>query len=130
MSFLPHLPQFESFAEASLMAAALTVMFIGEVLPLSFFLIPPPKGEGGRAKRGRVGLCEWRNPTRLLAFARSHPPRFAGRDEDQKFTLSPPLSTRISRASSGVAISRPKPSMIWRAFVTCAAFDSASLPGP
>src|SRR4029079_11927385 len=57
-------------------------------------------------------------------------PSVARDDSSQKFTLSPPLSTRISRASSGVAISNPSPSMIWRALVTCCAFDSASLPGP
>ena len=85
MSSLPHLPQLESFSDASLMAAALTVMFMSMSLPSSG-------------------------------------------SEDP--TLSPPLSTRISRASSGVAISSPSPSMIWRALVTCAAFDSASLPGP
>src|SRR5579859_7666611 len=48
----------------------------------------------------------------------------------QNATLSPPFSSRISRASSDVAISSPSPSMIWRAFVTCAALLSASLPAP
>ena len=37
---------------------------------------------------------------------------------------------RISRASSGVATDMPSPSMIWRASITCSAFDFASLPGP
>jgi len=40
------------------------------------------------------------------------------------------LQSRIARASSGVATSSPNPSMIWRAARTCAAFDSASVPGP
>jgi hypothetical protein len=37
----------------------------------------------------------------------------------QKATLSPPLSDKISRASAGVAMARPSPSMIWRAERTC-----------
>jgi hypothetical protein len=47
----------------------------------------------------------------------------------QNATFVAPLSARIFRASSGVA-ARPNPSMIRRAARTCAAFDSASLPGP
>ena len=41
----------------------------------------------------------------------------------QNPTLSPPLRDRIARASSGVAISSPRPSSIWRTRTTCAAFD-------
>jgi membrane AbrB-like protein len=41
--------------------------------------------------------------------------RRASFSQPQKFTLSAPLSWSISRASSGVAISSPSPSMIWRA---------------
>src|SRR6185312_13074072 len=48
----------------------------------------------------------------------------------QKPTLSPPFSSRMARASSGVATSRPSPSMIFRASVTCSAFDFASFPLP
>lgn len=44
----------------------------------------------------------------------------------QKATLSAPLSWSCSRASSGVAISRPRPSTIWRAARTWSAFDFAS----
>ena len=36
----------------------------------------------------------------------------------QIFVLSAPFNSRISRASSGVAISNPNPSMIWRAMRT------------
>ena len=39
----------------------------------------------------------------------------AEREPDPKPTRSPPLSDRMSRASSGVAISILSPSMIWRA---------------
>jgi hypothetical protein len=44
----------------------------------------------------------------------------AGLDNNpiQNPTLSPPFSVRISRASSGVATSRPSPSMILRTCVT------------
>src|SRR6516225_3799376 len=48
----------------------------------------------------------------------------------QNATWSPPLSSRISRASSGLATERPSPSMIWRAARTCSALLLASLPGP
>ena len=37
----------------------------------------------------------------------------------QKLTWSAPFSSSISRASSGLAISRPSPSMTWRAARTC-----------
>src|SRR4051794_36420906 len=44
--------------------------------------LPREAGEGGRAQRGRVGWALIREgPTRLLAAARSHPPRWAGRDK-------------------------------------------------
>ncbi len=49
---------------------------------------------------------------------------------NQKFTRSPPFSESVSRASSGVAMPSPSPSMIWRAARTCCALDSASWPGP
>jgi hypothetical protein len=41
-----------------------------------------------------------------------------------------PLCLENALEHSGVATSRPRPSMIWRAFKTCWAFDSAILPGP
>src|ERR1700730_6431879 len=44
--------------------------------------------------------------------------------------LPPPLSFRMSRASSAVAMSRPRPSMIWRTRRTCSAFELASRPWP
>ena len=49
---------------------------------------------------------------------------------DQKPTSALPFRVNISRASSGVATSSPKPSMIFTAARTCAALDSASVPGP
>src|SRR6266536_304743 len=60
----------------------------------------------------------------------SVPDRPPSGEDTQNPTLSPPLSERISRASSGLASSSPRPSTIWRACLTCMAFDSASLPGP
>src|SRR2546430_11322600 len=41
-------------------------------------------------------------------------------------SLAPPFRSRISRASSDVATSRPRPSMILRASCTCSAFDAAN----
>src|SRR5882724_515031 len=52
------------------------------------------------------------------------------RSQFQNATLSAPLSPRICRASSGVAISRPRFSISCRARVTCSALDLASWPGP
>ena len=48
----------------------------------------------------------------------------------QNATLSPPLSPSLSRASSGVATSRPSASTIVRIFSTCWAFETASSPLP
>jgi len=46
----------------------------------------------------------------------------------QKFTRSPPLRSRISRASLGVATWVPRSSTMRRILATCWAFDSASTP--
>src|SRR5580698_4078736 len=47
----------------------------------------------------------------------------------QTSSLSPPFRWRISRASSGLAISRPRPSMILRTSSTCSALEAAIRPG-
>ena len=46
----------------------------------------------------------------------------------QKATASRPLSDSMSRASSGVATTRPSCSTMPRTFSTCSAFDCASSP--
>ena len=63
---------------------------------------------------------------RLAVAERAHVAAANG----QKPTSALPFSPSISRASSGVATSSPRPSMIFTADRTCEAFDSASVPGP
>ena len=41
-----------------------------------------------------------------------------------------PKQAGLAEATIGEASSRPRPSMIWRAFLTCWALLSVSLPGP
>src|SRR5690606_40359075 len=50
--------------------------------------------------------------------------------QPQKPTLSPPFSASISRASAGVAMSRPSSSRMRRIFATCSALLAASWPLP
>jgi hypothetical protein len=51
-------------------------------------------------------------------------------DRRQNPTLSPPLRSRMARASAGVAISRPSSSTMRRILATCSALEVASLPRP
>src|SRR5262245_10621239 len=48
----------------------------------------------------------------------------------QNFTRSAPLSASISRASCGVAASKPSSVMMRRILATCSALLAASFPGP
>ncbi len=51
------------------------------------FLIPPPKGEGRREAPGWGYLCV--APPPVGCFARRHPPRLRGRDNNHSRAKSP-----------------------------------------
>jgi hypothetical protein len=76
---------------------------------------------------GQTGPEAQRGPSTVVMDPR---PKTALIARFQNATWSAPLRPSIARASAGVATSIPSSSTMERIFVTCAAFDSASLPGP